>query len=85
MWRTKRKHTLTSLASYDLDGDGVNEVVTGWSNGRVDVRSDQTGEVIYSDVLDSAIQGVAVADFRLTGVDELLAVTQSGEMRGYKP
>lgn len=38
-WRVKSKHMPTSLASYDLDGDGIPELVAGWDNGRVEVCS----------------------------------------------
>ena len=29
------------IHSYDLDGDGVNELITGWSNGKLDARNDK--------------------------------------------
>ena len=33
--------------SYDLDGDGVKELITGWSNGKLDARNDRSGEVVF--------------------------------------
>ena len=29
------KNTPMSIFAYDLDGDGVKEMITGWSNGKV--------------------------------------------------
>ncbi len=36
-------YRVTSLAAYDLDGDGALELVTGWSSGKVEVRSAKSG------------------------------------------
>jgi hypothetical protein len=34
-WRVKSKHSVAAVAAFDLDGDGVPELVSGWSNGKV--------------------------------------------------
>jgi hypothetical protein len=34
-WRVKSKHLLVSMQAFDMDGDGVLEVVSGWANGKV--------------------------------------------------
>ena len=36
----------TSLFSFDLDGDGLKELITGWSSGKLDARNDKSGEVL---------------------------------------
>ncbi len=46
------------LFSYDMNDDGVPELVTGWSSGKVDIRSTQTGNVIYKDTFSTHIAGV---------------------------
>ena len=35
-----------SIFSFDLTGDGVSELITGWTSGKVDARNEKTGEVI---------------------------------------
>ena len=38
----------TSLFSFDLDGDGMKELITGWSSGKLDARNDKSGEVLIT-------------------------------------
>lgn len=45
-WRTKGKNRVTALASFDLDNDGVPELVSGWSTGRLEARSIKDGQVL---------------------------------------
>ncbi|CAF0727160.1 unnamed protein product [Rotaria sp. Silwood1] len=81
-WRIKSRNIAIVLQTFDVDGDGVDELVTGWSNGKVDIRSDRTGEVIFKDSLNSSIAGVA--DYRVPGENLLICCTNEGEVRGYK-
>ena len=41
-WRIKSKNNATCIFGYDLDGDGVKELITGWSNGKLDARNDRS-------------------------------------------
>ncbi len=43
------------MTGFDMNEDGVPEVITGWSSGKVDVRSSQTGNVIYKDTFSSTV------------------------------
>ncbi|XP_064384091.1 Bardet-Biedl syndrome 2 protein homolog [Halichondria panicea] len=68
-----------------MNEDGVPEVITGWSSGKVDVRSSQTGNVIYKDTFSSTVAGIVQADYRLDGKEELICCSVEGEVRGYLP
>ena len=46
------------MAGFDMNEDGVPDVITGWSSGKVDVRSSQTGNVIYKDTFSSTVAGI---------------------------
>lgn len=67
------------MACYDLDGDGVEELVTGWSSGKVDARNSRTGEVVFRDVLNHAVAGVLTGDYTQSGRPQILACSQAGE------
>lgn len=67
------------LEKYDLDGDGKDELITGWSNGKVDARNSITGEVIFRDVLSSSIAGIVVGDYRRAGKCQMIVVSITGE------
>lgn len=74
-----------SIHAFDLNSDGVCELITGWSNGKVDARSDRTGEVIFKDNFSSAIAGVVEGDYRMDGCQQLICCSVDGEIRGYLP
>jgi len=84
-WRVKSKHAPHSICSFDMDGDGVPELVSGWSNGKVEVRNSSNGTVVSRDSLASSVSAVLAADFRNDGSDCLMVCSESGEVRGYFP
>ncbi|XP_019660320.1 Bardet-Biedl syndrome 2 protein isoform X3 [Ailuropoda melanoleuca] len=78
-WRIKSKNHAMSIHAFDLNSDGVCELITGWSNGKVDARSDRTGEVIFKDNFSSAIAGVLEGDYRMDGHTQLICCAVDGE------
>uniref|UniRef100_G1MQN7 Bardet-Biedl syndrome 2 protein homolog n=1 Tax=Meleagris gallopavo TaxID=9103 RepID=G1MQN7_MELGA len=84
-WRIKSKNHAMSIHAFDLNSDGVCELITGWSNGKVDARSDRTGEVIFKDNFASSIAGVVEGDYRMDGSTQLICCSVDGEVRGYLP
>lgn len=85
LWRTKSKSQPMCLHTFDMNSDGVPELVTGWSNGKIDIRSLQTGNIIFKDVFSSHIAGIVQADYRMDGQEELICCSVDGEVRGYLP
>ncbi|CAH1270190.1 BBS2 [Branchiostoma lanceolatum] len=84
-WRIKSKNQAIAIHSFDLDSDGVPELITGWSNGKIDARSDRTGEVIFKDNFSVSLAGIVEGDYRMDGKTELICCAVDGEVRGYLP
>ena len=64
-------------------GAGVAELVTAWDNGKVEARTDRDGSLVFSDKLRAPGAGLAVADYRSDGKQQVIAVSCDGEVRGY--
>ncbi|XP_056621659.1 Bardet-Biedl syndrome 2 protein homolog [Triplophysa dalaica] len=84
-WRIKSKNHAMSIKAFDLNADGVVELITGWSNGKIDARSDRTGEVIFKDNFSSSVAGIVEGDYRMDGQIQLICTSVEGEVRGYLP
>ncbi|XP_063686264.1 Bardet-Biedl syndrome 2 protein homolog isoform X1 [Bolinopsis microptera] len=84
-WRIKSKNQAVSIFSYDLNGDGVPELITGWSSGKLDARSSHNGEVVFKDNFGSAVAGIVEGDYRRDGTKQLITCSVDGEVRGYSP
>ncbi|XP_022913757.2 BBSome complex member BBS2-like [Onthophagus taurus] len=83
LWRVKSKNFAISIHTYDLLGKGNSQLITGWSNGKIDCRSILTGEVLFKDNMDHGIAGIVEGDYRSVGKNDLICVTVEGEVRGY--
>eukprot|EP00039_Didymoeca_costata_P008208 m.109081 g.109081 ORF g.109081 m.109081 type:complete len:778 (+) comp13991_c0_seq2:198-2531(+) len=87
-WRAKHQATPIAILGYDMTMNGVPDLVTAWSDGTLEVREDRpdgSGEVIARDHFPAGLAGIAQADYRMDGTNMLLAVSTTGELRGYLP
>ncbi len=85
LWRVKTKHRPTALFAYDIDLDGVPEIISGWSNGSFNVRRLHNGEVIYRESMDAPIAAIFKSDYRMDGKEVLIVVSEAGTIHGYLP
>ena len=59
-YSSQMKQAATMISSFDFNLDGVAELVCGWADGRVDVRSERDGTVLFKDEFHAPIAGIAV-------------------------
>jgi Bardet-Biedl syndrome 2 protein len=85
LWRVKTKHKVTSLISYDLNCDGVPEVISGWSNGLLNIRNIDNGETLFKQMFASPIASLVKGDYRLDDKEELIVCSINGSIFGYLP
>jgi len=85
LWKKKQKHKVQAIRAFDLDGDGVPELVTGLANGRLEVRNDDNGELIYKDSYGAGVAAIVAADYHLDSREEVIVCCEDGEVRGYLP
>lgn len=73
------KNFAISLRCYDLLGQSSLQLITGWSNGKIDCRSVKTGEVLFKDVMNSGLAGIVEGDYRSNGKTDLICISMEGE------
>ncbi|KNC53004.1 bardet-Biedl syndrome 2 protein [Thecamonas trahens ATCC 50062] len=78
------RHPPTAQVAFDLDMDGVAEIVTGFADGTLQVRRQDTGKLMYVEKMDDGIAALLVADYRCEGKDQLVVVCVNGAIRGYR-
>jgi Bardet-Biedl syndrome 2 protein len=84
-WRVKSKNRVNCINCFDLDNDGVPELIAGWENGKVEVRNEKSGEVMCKDYFQAPIAALVHADYRLDGRSTLMCLTTEGDVRGWLP
>lgn len=87
---TSRSTSLMAFADavrtgFDLDADGVAEVLVGWSDGRLEVRSDESGEVLFEAKMSAPVSAIVKGDYRMDGIVDIIVVAEDGQIRGFRP
>ncbi|CRK86559.1 CLUMA_CG000236, isoform A [Clunio marinus] len=83
LWRIKAKSTASSAASYDILGTGHMQLVIGWESGKIDVRDPRSGDVLMKMMSSNKIIGLLVTDYRGLGSNELISISEQGDIQGY--
>lgn len=83
LWRIKSKCCATAAVAYDLLGTGQTQIIVGWESGKIDVRDSKTGEVLMQLNTPNKVVALLVTDYRSMLQDELIVVTDQGDIQGY--
>jgi len=78
-WKIKHKQNVTAVLGVDFNNDGKCDVVLGFENGRVEVREDLHGTIIFKKLFSASINKVLYADYRLHESKQVLLCTADGE------
>ena len=76
IWRIKAKDSLTAMVAFDINGDGIDEVVCAWSSGMLEARAAHDGRLIYREHFEAAIAALVVLQ------ETLLCCTTQGKVLG---
>lgn len=89
LWRQKCKYSPICMLMYDINGDGYDELIIGFKNGRIEARSPFTGQLLCTTrcfTRSDRLSGLAVIDYYLDGkANVLLACSTNGLVVGFKP
>lgn len=87
LWKSKAKEQVTALCGCDIDlhKDGNRLLVVGFSSGAIELRKDQSGDVLFQTKIDGAggIAKLFYYDYRMSGQQQVVAVTTTGKIQGY--
>ena len=85
VWKNKSKSKVNTIIGYDILQDGSPEVIVGYENGKIEVRKQEDGRLVFKDGIKDPIAGMVVSDYRMNGNEELVVCSVSGDMKGYVP
>lgn len=87
LWRVKTKNKVTAIASYDINADGVPEIISTWSNQTLNIRNTLNGETIYKTAVpnNETVAAIVCSDYRKDGKEELMLCCSNGDIIAYLP
>lgn len=68
----------------DVDNDGIDEIICGWSTGKLQIRNIQDGRIIYEIELKNEISKLFIGDLNGSSKMQIICCLSNGEIFGYK-
>jgi Bardet-Biedl syndrome 2 protein len=83
IWKKKEKGYITSCISADFNNDGVEELICGLSTGKIQIRSENNGEVLFELELKFPISKLLFGDMNNSGNSQIICILNNGDVIGY--
>lgn len=83
-WKRKEKGNVSDLIAYDFNSDKENELLIGWSTGKISLTNTSIGSVLYEFDLNAEISKMFYTSFGDNKEKHLVILTTNGEVSGYK-
>jgi len=68
----------------DVNNDGQNELICGWSTGKLQIRKEINGDILQEFELNNHISKLAIADLNNSGKKQIACFLENGEVIGYE-
>ncbi|CAD7945052.1 unnamed protein product [Amoebophrya sp. A120] len=84
LWRVAAKNEVRGLKLLEGASGGIRHVVIGWSTGKVEVRNQMTGEILFKETLAANnMSSLVIGRYRNDGMPNIIAITNTGEVHGF--
>lgn len=68
----------------DVNNDGIDEVICGWSTGKLQVRRENNGDIIHELQLEKEISKLIITDLNNSGKKQISCFLENGDVLGYE-
>lgn len=87
LWCLRCRQSPQTIIMYDINGDGLDELIVGYSSGRLEARSPFTGQLLAATrcFKSDRLVGLNLIDHLQDGQRSLFACSSSGCLIGFRP
>lgn len=84
LWKMKENGYVTAIVIDDFNKDNIYEILLGWSNGRIQLLAQEKGKILIEFDVQQPLSTILFGSLTSSEEDHLVALTQKGEVFGYK-
>lgn len=84
LWKMKENGYVTAIVIDDFNKDNIYEILLGWSNGKIQLLAQEKGKILIEFDVQQPLSTILFGSLTSNEEDHLVALTQKGEVFGYK-